>query len=338
MKIAIVYNIDKSNVIHKFGMQNKEMYFRGEIDTALAALRTCHEEVIAFEGDKDIIAKLDAFLSPGDKNETPQGVVFNLAYGIQGNSRYTHVPAILEMMGVPYTGSGPLAHSIALDKEMTKIVLAQAGLPTAKFVVVQHAKEDYKKRIKALNFPLIVKPKDEAGSFGICSANDFNELETAIDKTFEEYQQAILVEEYLEGREFNVAVMGNGESIETLEPLEVVLGDKHLFQTYAGKKSDSYPHICPADIPKSLSDELQCLAIQAFNCIKCADYARIDYRLDKHNKPHILELNSMAAIHSKGSFFIAAKQSGYTYPKMINHMVDVALKRYALKVPVQGSK
>lgn len=327
MKIAVIYNLSKEGVINVLGRQNREQYNLDEIDAVVAALRAHKHTVKTFEGDKFLIDKLEAFMPRALKGEQP-GLVFNLAYGIQGESRYTHVPSLLEMLGIPYLGSGPLAHSIALDKAMTKMVLSRAGLPTPEFQVVT----DHDWELAAgMRFPLIVKPKDEAVSFGIKVVADEAELKQAVDSTLEEFAQPALVEEFLNGEELNIGLLGNGHEIEVLPSVEIDFGDaEQRYQTFESKKQDHFGHVCPARISDELTEEARRVALVAFQVVGCRDCARIDFRVDDQGRPSILEINSMPAIHRMGSYFAAAQHVGYDYPGMINKMVQVARARYAV--------
>jgi D-alanine-D-alanine ligase len=162
MKIAIVYNRDSKRVINLFGQANQEKIGRKTIERIANGLRKDGHQVQALEGDKDLVERLEEFMPRVIKGEIP-GLVFNVSYGIQGQARYTHVPSILEMIGIPYVASGPLAHSLALDKVVAKMIFRQQGIPTPEFVVLGESGF----AIPDLEFPLIVKPKNEAVSFGI---------------------------------------------------------------------------------------------------------------------------------------------------------------------------
>lgn len=329
MQIAVVHNINQSGVINQFGRLNKEMYYRDEIDLFIANLEKRHRNVQEFDGDKFLFQNLESYFHALIKDSKPDVIVFNLAYGIQGNSRYTHIPAMLELAGIPYTGSGPLAHSIALDKEMTKRILLQAGIPTLDFIVIEQKTDLINLQLDGLKFPLIIKPKDEAGSFGISVVYDKDELLENIESTLKAYNQALIVEEYVDGRELNVGLLGNGQDVEAFSPVEIDFRNSgHKFQSATGKKDCSYGHICPADIPESLSKRLRDLAIQTFTLLKCCDYARVDFRLDADMNPYVLEINSMASIHEKGSYFYGAQEAGFDYQGMVNKMIEVALNRY----------
>ena len=330
MHVAVIHNIKQTGVINRFGKQNKEMYFRDEIDAVIDALKSKNHVVKEFDGDKFLIQNLESFLPEIKSGVKPEGIALNLAYGIQGNSRYTHVPSILEMAGVPYTGSPPLGHSVALDKEMTKRILLQSGIPTPRFILLDRKiNRDDANHIK-LSYPLIIKPENEAASFGIAVFDDPEKFSDTVNATLDEFQQPILVEEFLNGREFNVGVLGNGSAMEVFDPVEIDFcrsGD--CFQSYDGKKRGRYQHICPPGITDTLKNELKGIASKTFEVLKCNDYARIDFRLDQDMNPYVLELNSMAAIHRKGSFFHAARNAGYDYADMMDKMIEVATKRYS---------
>ena len=325
MRIAVVYNFSKEGVINVFGRQNREQYKPQEIEAVVQALRSRKHTVETFEGDKYLIEKLEAFMPRALRRETP-GIVFNLAYGIQGESRYTHMPSLLEMLGIPYVGSGPLAHSVALDKAMTKMVLSQAGLPTPAFQVMADPEQALD---PALRFPLIVKPKDEAVSFGIEVVRDERQLRGAVESNLGEFHQASLVEEFLDGKEINLGLLGNGDLLELLPIVEIDFGSAtERVQTYETKKGHTFDHHCPADLNEDLAAEVRDLSRRTFEVLGCRDFARVDFRLDQRDRPYILEINSMAAIHGAGSFTIAAGQVGYDYDSMINRMVEVAALRY----------
>ena len=133
MKVAVVHNRDNSGVINHFGQICPEKYGEKAINAVVGALQRAGHDVLLCEGDTTLFQALDEFMPTGPECE-PTGMVFNMAYGIQGNCRYTHVPAMLEMAGVPYTGSDPLGHALALDKVITKDLLRQAGDPNTELL------------------------------------------------------------------------------------------------------------------------------------------------------------------------------------------------------------
>lgn len=326
MKVAIVYNRESTNVINLFGVPNKEKIGLKTIQRIVDALKAGGRRVTAFEADKDVIPRLEEFMPRVVKGERP-GMVFNLSYGIQGQARYTHVPSILEMMGIPYVASGPLAHSLALDKVVTKMILQQVGLPTPAFAVLDAPSF----AMPDLPFPLIVKPKNEAVSFGLQVVHDEQELRAAAEVLFREYGQAVLLEQYVPGREVNVGLLGNSPP-EALPPVELGFGeggpDIYTYEDKTGRSGRQITLTCPAPIGPELTERAQDLARRAFTAIGCYDCARVDMRLDEAGHLYILEINSLPSLGPRGSYVRAAEEVGLDYPALCNRLVEVASARY----------
>lgn len=256
------------------------------------------------------------------------GMAFNLSYGIQGQARYTHVPGILEMVGVPYVGSGPLAHSLALDKVVAKMLFVQNGVPTPAFAVLNTP--DFE--LPNLDFPMIVKPKNEAVSFGICIVHDEQTLREAAGVIFEKYDQPVLAEQYIEGREINIGLLGNGSTLETFKPAELKFGEggPNIY-TEADKRRTSGREIdviCPAALDLETSTKAQEIATRAFNVLGCYDCARVDMRMDEHGELYVLEVNSLPSLGMHGSYVAAAEAAGLDFAALINRLVEVASARY----------
>lgn len=334
MKIAVVYNRISNKVINLFGMPNREKYGLKSIKRITDALKKNGHQVIALEGDKDLIDNLEDFMPKVLKGERP-GMVFNLSYGIQGQARYTHVPGILEMIGIPYIGSGPLAHSLALDKVVAKMIFRQNGLPTPDFAVLDSPGFV----MPDLTFPLIVKPKNEAVSFGIRIVNNEKNLREAAGIIFDKFQQPVLAEQYIEGREINVGILGNSPP-EAFSPAELSFGEGGPdIYTYEDKTHNSGRNvgvICPAPLTKKKTAEAQEIAIKAFNALGCYDCARIDMRFDSRGNFYILEINSLPSMGEGGSYVAAAAAMGMDFPVLVNRLVEVASARYfSTPAPVQ---
>ena len=326
MKIAVIYNRDSKSVINLFGIPNREKYGKKSIERIVNSLKKYHHQVQAFEGDKDLVTKLEKFMPRVLKGELP-GLAFNLSYGIQGQARYTHVPGILEMVGIPYVGSNPLAHSLALDKVVAKMLFVQNGLPTPDFAVLNEPGFD----LPDLEYPLIVKPKNEAVSMGIAIVNNPDELRDASQSIFDQFNQPVLVENYIVGREINVGILGNHPP-EVLPPCEITFGDVgpaiYTIEDKKGKSGRKIDWICPAQIGRKLTQRAQEIALGAFKCLGCYDMARVDMRLDKKGNLYILEINSLPSLGEHGSYTIAANHIGLDFPALVNRMVEVASTRY----------
>ena len=326
MKIAVVYNRQSKRVINYFGVPNRERYALKSIKRITDALEDGGHQVKAFEGDKDLIDQLESFMPQVVKGERP-GMVFNLSYGIQGQARYTHVPGMLEMIGLPYVGSGPLAHSLALDKIVSKMLFVQNGLPTPAFAVLEEpgfASPD-------LEFPLIVKPKNEAVSFGLKIVNNDKELREGAQAIFDEFRQPVLVESYIEGREINVGILGNDPPV-ALPAAELLFGTggPNIY-TYADKTHESGRTVtvqCPAKLDAALTEQAHHLARRAFQVLGCFDCARVDMRLDSQNNLYILEINSLPSLGEHGSYVEGALRAGLDFSALVNRLVEVAAARY----------
>ncbi len=326
MKIAVVYNWESQNVINLFGIPNREKYAEDTIRGIVKALKAGGHQVAAFEGDKDLIDRLEEFMPRVVKGERP-GLVFNLSYGIQGQARYTHVPSILEMVGIPYVGSGPLAHSLALDKVVAKVLFKQAGLPTPDFVVLDGP--DFPP--PELEYPLIAKPKNEAVSFGVKIVETEAELRAATDVIFETFQQPALVERFIAGREINVGVLGNNPP-ETFRPAEIIFGKSgppiYTYEDKRGLSGRTNRVVCPASLSEETAAQARDIALRAFKALGCYDCARVDLRLDASGELYLLEINSLPSIGPRGSYVIAAAAMGFDYNALMNRLIEVAAARY----------
>ena len=327
MKIAVIYNRESKKVINLFGVPNQEKYGLKAIRRIVDALKKAGHQAIALEGDKDLIDNLEDFMPRALKGERP-GMAFNLSYGIQGQARYTHVPGILEMVGVPYVGSGPLAHSLALDKVVAKMLFVQNDIPTPAFAVLEASGFEMPK----LDFPLIVKPKNEALSMGIRIVNDETELREAADVILTKFAQPVLVEQYIDGKEINVGLLGNGATLEAFPPAELVFGEGgpkiYTIDDKRHKSGRTVSVACPADIDEAASKRAQEIAARAFKVLACYDCARVDLRMDNEGNIYVLELNSLPSLGEHGSYVAAAQTVGLDFPALINRLVDVAAARY----------
>lgn len=323
MKIAIIYNQDMSGVINTFGMQNKEVYNPKTIKMVAEALESGGHNVAVIDGNINVIENLQNFMPKVIEGEN-LGMVFNMAYGIQGESRYTHIPSLLEMLGIPYIGSGPSGHALALDKVITKIIMQKHGIPTPEFWVFSSHEED----MSDVKFPVIVKPKMESVSFGLKVVDTIPDLREAVQYIVKEFEQQALVEQFIKGREFAVGLIGNSP-VETFPVLEFDLGgDPNAIQTVDDKKSRPRAKICPALVSDELANKMKQFSIAAFRALQLRDFSRVDIRLDENNNIYLLEINSMASLGLTGSYVHAAKTYGLDYKLLINKILDVAVVRY----------
>jgi D-alanine-D-alanine ligase len=323
MKVAIIYNKDLTGVINQFGMQNKEVYNPKTIKMVAESLEKEGHNVRIIDGNMYVIERLQEFMPRVIEGER-MGMVFNMAYGIQGESRYTHLPAMLEMLGIPYVGSGPEGHALALDKVITKLVMQKQGIPTPNFWVFSTGDGD----MRQVQYPAIVKPKMEAVSFGLKIVNNDEELREAVHFVVSEFKQQALVEQFIRGREFCVGLLGNGDP-EAFPVLEIDLeNNPDAIQSVDDKRERPRGKICPAQISKNVADEMVRWSKEAFKALGLRDFARVDIRMDEDEHSYLLEINSMASLGLTGAYVNAAKVAGYDYARLVNRILEVAAVRY----------
>lgn len=266
-------------------------------------------------------------------------IIFNLCEGaFSRSSLEMNVAALLELYGARFTGSGPLALGLALDKGMAKDILRSRGVPTPNYAVMDSV-PDFSPA--GLGFPLIVKPLREDASVGIDTnavVGSLYELRSRVEFVLEKYSQPAIVEEYVDGREFNIAVMGNGAGMRPLPPSEILFVDfpegRPKIICYESKWVEESQFFkktvpsCPANVPDGLRDELQAIALKAYGIIGCRDYARVDMRLGSDGRIKVLEVNPNPDISSDAGFARAAKAAGLEYPDLIAAIIEAAEARY----------
>ncbi len=306
-----------------------------ETITALKAALETYHDVILVEANESAFEKL---------KEAKPDIVFNVAEGLSGISREAQIPALLDLLQIPYTGSDPLTLATCLDKARTKEILSYYKIPTAKFLFA-----DTIEKIKRHNlvYPLIVKPISEGSSKGIFSSSfvrNENELRSEVERILSEYAQPALIEEFLPGREFTVAVLGNGDEAEALPIVEINYkefpDDFVPIYSYEAKwildtREDPLDvFTCPAKLDKNTEILIKETVLKAYNTLRCKDWGRIDVRLDSKGIPNIIEINPLPGIlpdpQDNSCYPKAARTHGLSYNEMINMVLFVAAKRHKL--------
>jgi D-alanine-D-alanine ligase len=265
---------------------------------------------------------------------TPLDLVFNIAEGLKGRNRESQVPALLELLDIPYTGSDPATLSIALDKGLAKKIVRQHGIQTPNFQLMTSGKE---RLLKDFNrFPLIAKPVAEGSSKGVLSKSVCNseaELREVVREILEKYQQPALVEEYVSGREFTVGLLGEKRP-KVLPPMEIVFLDKtektpvYSFQ-HKLDWNDRIRYDVPAHLDASQLERLKAAARGAFMALGCRDVARIDFRMDERGRIYFLECNPLPGLTPGWSdLVLIAQGSGLDYRALIGEIMSGAIRRY----------
>ncbi|MEM5812651.1 MAG: ATP-grasp domain-containing protein, partial [Candidatus Aenigmatarchaeota archaeon] len=260
-----------------------------------------------------------------------------------GESRESQIPIFCEMLGIPYTGSGPLTLAIALNKARTKEILSFYGIPTPRFQVFQTSNEPLNEKLK---FPLMVKPLSEGSSKGIKNdslVRNEVELRRKLEEVIKNYRQPALVEEFLEGREFTVSLIGNSEP-EILPIVEVCFDSLpegiNKFDSYEVKwvydsPDSGYEMVkCPAKIPKKLEEKIKKVCVDAYRVLGCRDFCRIDIRLDSEGNPNVLDVNPLPGLipdpKENSRFPKSCYAAGMSYKQIIKRVLEEGLKRYGM--------
>jgi len=277
-------------------------------------------------------------------------IVFNIAEGMRGASREAQFPAVMEMLGIAYTGSGPLTLATALDKARTKEVLQHHGIPVARFTTSSDTQAMLAGLLPGSEFPVVVKPLSEGSSKGVKNssfAKNNAELRAEIGRIASDYDQPAIIEEFLPGREFTVAVLGNGKDARVLPIVEIRLSElpaeANGIYSYEAKwiydVRDNPLDIftCPAKLTPELEKEISETVLRTFHVLDCKDWSRIDVRLDSHGKPNIIEINPLPGIlpnpEDNSCFPKAARTAGMSYNETMLAVLKAGCRRYGIAFP-----
>jgi|SRR5690625_1060042 len=224
----------------------------------------------------------------------------------------------LELLGIPYTGSGPMASAIAMDKVMTKKIWLQAGIPTPDFLVLDqnNTQEALKAKLKQapdrLGLPLIMKPAHEGSTVGFTLVEQEAMLSKALTLALR-YDQRVLAERFIAGRELTIPVLGYGHQAYALPVIEIVVPEDAFYDYEHKYHSQETQYFCPAKLPQTLAQQLQSLAVTAYRAIDCAGWGRVDLMLDKDQNAWLLEINTSPGMTAQSLVPMAAKAQGLSY-------------------------
>jgi D-alanine-D-alanine ligase len=324
MNVALAYNVKKSKPSLKLEEQvDLEFDSMSVINGIVDALKSLGHNVFLVEADENVFLKLKELKGKID-------IVFNIAEGLWGDARESQVPMFCEVLQIPYTHSGPTTHAIKLDKEFTKYVLKGAG--------VANVPGDS-------NFPLIIKPNREGSSKGIMDKNvvrNKEELDKQMAELSKTFKGEILVEEYIEGREFTVGILGNEDPM-VLPIIEQKfdflpkgmnrIASFELKWIYEDSLKDiREAYDCPAKLDKKLEDEIIETSKNIYKLLDVRDCARIDYRLDQSGKLYFLEINTLPGLNMDETVIsylpLAARTAGLSSKDLIGKILDLACARY----------
>ena len=247
-------------------------------------------------------------------------IVFLALHGANGEDG--KVQSVLDVMGIKYTGSGPLSSGMAMDKGITKMVFEAKGVPTPKGITLEKGKCSSQFADYGMGFPVIVKPCCGGSSVGVCIANNQTEYQAALLEAFS-YENEVVVEQFITGREFSVAVVdGKAYPVIEIAPLQGFYDYKNKYQ------AGSCVETCPADLSSALTKEMQKYAEMGYKALNLQAYARLDFLMDDEGNMYCLEANTLPGMTPTSLIPQEAKAIGMDYPQLCEKLIEVSLKKY----------
>jgi D-alanine-D-alanine ligase len=322
MKVALLANIKEEAPLNPEDPPGRwdDLDDRLTVDTILESLTSLGHEAKYFPAVLESIEDLKGF---------HPDLVFNSAEGHYGDSREAQIPAVLDMLQIPYTCAGVLGMMLSHNKHMAKTQFQQMDLPTARFMIVSDSENIPESDLK---YPMFVKPASEGSSIGINESaivHNFAQLHKQVKWAINQVHSLVLVEEYIEGREFTVGVLGD----EALPIVEIF--SPTGFYSAAQKEdfeSEVY-RVCPAELTETQTHEFQQIALRAKAALRLEDVCRMDMRMDNAGNPYILEVNPIPLMYpdpKQASLIYAAFAAGYTYTDVVRKIIDSAATRWGL--------
>ena len=329
MKVALTYNLKKKDPL-KPADYFSECDSEETINSVVSALKIKGHSVEAID------VEYPALFSYFRKNRVD--MVFNIAEGKHGRFRESEVPAVLDYLNIPYTGSDTFSLALALNKTLTKKILKAENIPTPSFQLFSKGDELLDEQLK---FPLIVKPNCEGSAKGINKTNVVQNKEDLFKKVREcidVYRQEALVEEFIEGKELTVGILENGKT-RVLPILEIDFSNckksGEYFYSWKMKEFQGNRELglvpeffCPARLDKETEERVKDAALRTHRAVGCLDISRTDIRLDKFNVPYVLEINPLPGLDPKESNFpMMAYAAGMRYEDLIEAILMSASER-----------
>ena len=248
-------------------------------------------------------------------------IILHGRYGEDGT-----IQGLLELLGIPYHGSGVLGSAIGINKIVSKHLYEHAGLPVSPYLILDRADPDGQAKVQeVLGFPVVVKPEHEGSSIGLSIVAEADKLKAAL-KLAGEYDRLVLVEKYLEGTEITGAVLGNLNP-EPLPLVEIVPGDQYEFFDYEAKyKPGATAEICPARLSEDLTKKAQDYAVRAHQALKCRGYSRTDM-IVSDNEAYVLETNTIPGMTATSLYPQAAAAAGFSFSELLDRLIELALEK-----------
>ena len=326
LKVGITYNLKKDfsqrenqpiDLLEEFDSEET-------IDAIREVLESEGHEVIKLGGDRGLIDRV---------RQGPIDIVFNIAEGLEGRNREAHIPALLEFLSIPYTGSDPLTLSLTLDKAMAKRVVMSQNIPTPRFKKIERMNDldglD-------LHYPLFIKLCYEGSSKGVRLDSKILDPRSLWEKTrslLETYGSPVLVEEFVKGPEFTVGVLGNDDPF-VLGVMQIEIKgnppEESIYSLEIKREwEEKVRYHCPPSIDQNLLKKIEEVALRSYRALECRDVSRVDIRVGEDRTPYFLEINPLPGLSPVyGDLVIMARSMGWDYARLVKTIFHQALKRY----------
>jgi len=248
-------------------------------------------------------------------------IILHGRYGEDGT-----IQGLLELLDIPYHGSGVLGSALGINKICSKRLYEHAGLPVSPYLILDRTDPDAQAKVQEmLGFPVVVKPEHEGSSIGLSIVTDESKLKPALELAGE-YDRLVLVEKYLEGIEITGAVLGNLNP-EALPLVEIIPGDQYEFFDYEAKyKPGATEEICPARLSEEITKKAQDYAVRAHQALKCRGYSRTDM-IVSNDEVYILETNTIPGMTATSLYPQAAAAAGISFSELLDRLIELALEK-----------
>jgi D-alanine-D-alanine ligase len=334
MRIGLAYDLKSAVPLDEAAPEDAlEEYDSSEtVDIISAALAAAGHTVVMLGGGEEFLDNIRC---------EPVDIVFNIAEG-RGNSRSreSQVPAVLEMLGIPYTGSDSHCLTVCLDKPLAKKLVVNEGVATPHWRLVNGEEELGKVAWEQFPFPTIVKPAYEGSSKGIRSSSvveNRKQMTREVSRLINDYRQPVMVEEFISGDEVTVGIIGNAPP-RLVGMMRIVPRKREGHFIYSLEVKRDYLNLVDYECPPQLADEVkERIALASFKVFKvlgCRDFARLDFRVSLDGVPYFLEINPLPGLGSYSDLVIMAQKLGWTHQGLIQAVFEAALKRYSPCVAV----
>lgn len=259
-------------------------------------------------------------------------LIFNIAEGFGSRNREALIPSLLEIYNIPHTASDSYGMSVNLNKHHTKILVNSLGVPVPKGVCFTELTSCVLEQIESLKFPLILKPNCEGGSMGLFLISSREEFVEKASLLINNYSFELLAEEYIEGAEITVPIIGNRNEATALGVVTILHEDSSNIELYDNslKQIDNVINSTVFNYDDNLKQKIMDYSVQIHNFFDLHDYSRMDFRITSDGKPYFLEINAMPSLCRDCSFEQCGKSAGLSYYEVIGKIVDAAKARYNL--------